>query len=64
MFLTYLDLILSKRNLNLSPVKQRPPFDYNNYDRKYKIDRNSVVVYTVENGLPLNPFGRTGYYYL
>lgn len=37
--------------------------DFNKYDDKYKIDRTSVFTYLVENGLPLNPLGRTGIFY-
>lgn len=46
--------------IKLSPIKQRPTFQFNSYDKKYQVDRTSVVIYQIENGIPLNPLGRTG----
>ena len=34
---------------------------FNSYDNEFKIDRKSLFgLYTVQDGLPLNPYGRTG----
>lgn len=47
---------------NLSPVDQRPDLNYNKYDEKYEVDRTSLVVYKVQNGIPINPMRNTGYF--
>ncbi len=34
--------------------------DYNKFDRKYQVDRTSILTYRVQNGLACFPYGRIG----
>ena len=50
-----------KSFFSFSPVDLRPTLKFNSYDNEFKIDRKSLFgLYLVEQGLPLNPSGRTG----
>lgn len=43
------------------PLGSRDAMHFNRYDKEAKVDRQSHHgVYRVENGLPVNPRGRTG----